>query len=375
MAGKKKLRVGVLFGGKSGEHEVSLRSARSILGAIDRKKYDVVELGISPEGKWLQGGAAQRLLGTGESAGAGEAGLSIVAAAAKPGSGTGLDVVFPVLHGTFGEDGTVQGLFELADVAYVGSGVLGSAAAMDKDAMKRMFVAAGLPLTPHVTLLRSEWKADAKKCVRAIEKALAYPVFVKPANLGSSVGISKVKVRGELAAAMDLAAGFDRKIVIEQGVGGPGVKPRELEVAVLGNDAPEASVVGEIVPAKEFYDYEAKYELSGPDESVSIIPAKLSKAEEKKIRAMAVAAFKACDCAGLARVDFLMAPAVKDKRGKVKPAEIVLNEVNTMPGFTSISMYPKLWAASGLPYARLIDRLIELGVERHREKMETRFSR
>jgi D-alanine-D-alanine ligase len=373
---REKLRVGVLFGGRSGEHEISLRSARSILKAIDRKKYDVVELGISKEGRWLRSGAAQALLGDAVvMEDAGEAGLSIVTAAAEPGSGTGLDVVFPVLHGTFGEDGTVQGLFELADVAYVGSGVLGSAAAMDKDAMKRMFVAAGLPLTPHVTLLRSEWKADAKKCVRAIEKALAYPVFVKPANLGSSVGISKVKARAELAAAMDLAASFDRKIVIEQGVGGPGVKPRELEVAVLGNDAPEASVVGEIVPAKEFYDYEAKYELSGPDESVCIIPAKLTAAEARKIRAMAVAAFKACDCAGLARVDFLMAPAVKDKRGKVKPAEIVLNEVNTMPGFTSISMYPKLWEASGLVYPRLIDRLIELGVERHREKMETSFSR
>ena len=373
---RKKLRVGVLFGGRSGEHEISLRSARSILRAIDRKKYEVVELGISKEGRWLRSGAAQALLGDAVvMEDAGEAGLSIVTAAAEPGSGTGLDVVFPVLHGTFGEDGTVQGLFELADVAYVGSGVLGSAAAMDKDAMKRMFVAAGLPLTPHVTVLRSEWKADAKKCVRAIEKALAYPVFVKPANLGSSVGISKVKARAELAAAMDLAASFDRKIVIEQGVGGPGVKPRELEVAVLGNDAPEASVVGEIVPAKEFYDYEAKYELSGPDESVCIIPAKLTAAEARKIRAMAVAAFKACDCAGLARVDFLMAPAVKDKRGKVKPAEIVLNEVNTMPGFTSISMYPKLWEASGLVYPRLIDRLIELGVERHREKMETSFSR
>ena len=375
---KKKLRVGVLFGGRSGEHEVSLRSARSILKAIDRKKYEVVELGISPEGRWLQGGEAQALLGAGEAAGRGgelslvsaAAGLSIVGAAAQPGSSTGLDVVFPVLHGTFGEDGTVQGLLELADVAFVGSGVLGSAAAMDKDAMKRMFVAAGLPLTPHVTVLRSEWRADPKKATRVIEKALDYPVFVKPANLGSSVGISKVKVRGELAAAMDLAAGFDRKIVIEQGVGGPGVKPRELEVAVLGNDAPEASVVGEIVPAKEFYDYEAKYELSGPDESVCILPAKLSPAEAKKIRAMAVAAFKACDCAGLARVDFLMAPARKGKA-----AEIVLNEVNTMPGFTSISMYPKLWAASGLPYAQLIDRLIELGVERHQEKMETSFSR
>ena len=374
---KKKLRVGILFGGRSGEHEVSLRSARSILKAIDRKKYDVVELGISAEGRWLQGGAAQRLLTSqvsearpGPPGFVETAGVSIVKAAAAPGSGTGLDVVFPVLHGTFGEDGTVQGLFELADIAYVGSGVLGSAAAMDKDAMKRMFQAAGLPLTPHVTLLRSEWRADPKKATRAIEKALRYPVFVKPANLGSSVGISKVKVRAELAAAMDLAAGFDRKIVVEEGVGGPGVKPRELEVAVLGNDKPEASVVGEIVPAKEFYDYEAKYELSGPDESVCILPAKLSKAEERKIRAMAVAAFKACDCAGLARVDFLMAPGSKGQ-----PAEIVLNEVNTMPGFTSISMYPKLWAASGLAYKDLIDRLIALGVERHREKMETSFSR
>jgi D-alanine-D-alanine ligase len=233
-----------------------------------------------------------------------------------------------------------------------------------------------LPLTPHVTMLRSEWRADPKKATRAVEKALRYPVFVKPANLGSSVGISKVKMRGELAAAMDLAASFDRKIVIEQGVGGPGVKPRELEVAVLGNDSPEASVVGEIVPAKEFYDYEAKYELSGPDESVCILPAKLSKMEEKKIRAMAVAAFKACDCAGLARVDFLMGPSVPGKGGaKGKPAEIVLNEVNTMPGFTSISMYPKLWAASGLGYKDLIDRLIALAMERHAEKMETSFSR
>ena len=380
---RKKLRVGVLFGGKSGEHEVSLLSARSILKAIDRKKYDVVELGITKDGRWLQGGAAQALLG-GEAAAAsaanaasagGESGLSIVSAAAEPGTGTGLDVVFPVLHGTFGEDGTIQGLFELADIAYVGSGVLGSAAGMDKDAMKRMFVAAGLPLTPHVTLLRSEWRTDPKKATRRVEKQLTYPVFVKPANLGSSVGISKVKTRAELAPAMDLAASFDRKIVIEQGVGGPGVQPRELEVAVLGNDAPEASVVGEIVPAKEFYDYEAKYELNGPDESVSIVPAKLSAAEAKKIRAMAVAAFRACDCAGLARVDFLMSPAVAGKGGKGRPAEIVLNEVNTMPGFTSISMYPKLWAASGLGYSKLIDRLIELALERHKEKQETSFTR
>jgi len=376
---KKKLRVGVLFGGKSGEHEISLRSARSILKAIDRKKYEVVELGISKAGRWLPSAEAQLLLDSQVSearpGAPGSGGLSIAAAAAEPELGTGLDVVFPVLHGTFGEDGTVQGLFELADIAYVGSGVLGSAAAMDKDTMKRLFQAAGLPMTPHVTILRGEWKADARRCTRLVEKELRYPVFVKPANLGSSVGISKVKSRKDLAVAMDLAASFDRKIVIEQGVGGAGVKPRELEVAVLGNDAPEASVVGEIVPAKEFYDYEAKYELDGADESVSIIPAKLTAAEAKKIRAMAIAAFRACDCAGLARVDFLMAPAVRGKGSKVKPAEILLNELNTMPGFTSISMYPKLWQASGVSYSKLIDRLIELGLERHQEKQQTQFSR
>ena len=366
---KKKLRVGILFGGKSGEHEISLRSARSILEAIDRKKYDVVELGINKQGKWLGGAQAQKLLGISGTAAPG-GNVSLAVAAANPTAGTGLDVVFPVLHGTFGEDGTIQGLFELADIPYVGSGVLGSSAGMDKDAMKRMFFAAGLPQTPHITLLRSEWKADAKKCIKQVEKSLAYPLFVKPANLGSSVGISKVKSRAHLTPAMDLAASFDRKIVVEQGVGGPGVKPRELEVAVLGNDAPEASVVGEIVPAKEFYDYEAKYELNGADESVSIIPAKLSAADAKKIRAMAIAAFRACDCAGLARVDFLMAPK-RDGKG----TEIVLNEINTMPGFTSISMYPKLWQASGLPYKKLIDRLIELAMERHKEKLATSFSR
>jgi len=366
---KKKLRVGILFGGKSGEHEISLRSARSILEAIDRKKYDVVELGINKQGKWLGGTQAQKLLGvTGAAPAVGSASLAV--AATNPMADTGLDIVFPVLHGTFGEDGTIQGLFELADIPYVGSGVLGSSAGMDKDAMKRMFFAAGLPQTPHVTLLRSEWKTDAKKCVKRIEKALAYPLFVKPANLGSSVGISKVKVRGELAAAMDLAASFDRKIVIEQGVGGPGVKPRELEVAVLGNDAPEASVVGEIVPAEEFYTYKAKYELDGADESVSQIPAELSATDAKKIRTMAIAAFRACDCAGLARVDFLMAP-----KREGKGMEIVLNEINTMPGFTSISMYPKLWEASGLSYKKLIDRLIELAMERHTEKLETSFSK
>ena len=414
---KKKLRVGVLFGGRSGEHEVSLLSAASILKAIDRKKYDVVPIGINKQGQWLSGMAAQRLLsGTGAAEAAaptaaalsdeaaefalaaavlrsGEAlnipalpahtqvpdGLELSASAelAHPGNplGDSVDVIFPVLHGTFGEDGTIQGLFELADIAYVGSGVLGSAAGMDKDAMKRLFAAAGLPQTPYVTLLRSEWRAEPKRCVKAIEKALEYPVFVKPANLGSSVGISKVKARGELAAAMDLAAGFDRKLVIEQGVGGPGAKPRELEVAVLGNDTPEASVVGEIVPNAEFYDYESKYAEAPENPSVPIVPAKLSKAEEKAIRAMAVAAFRACDCAGLARVDFLMEPKRNGAGTKTANPRIYLNEINTMPGFTSISMYPKMWQATGVGYKKLIDRLIALALERHAEKQQTKFTR
>ena len=274
-----------------------------------------------------------------------------------------VDVIFPVLHGTFGEDGTIQGLFELADIAYVGSGVLGSAAGMDKDIMKRLFASAGLPTPKHLCFLRSEWKSNPKKLVKRIEDSLKYPMFVKPANLGSSVGISKAHDRKELGPAIELAANYDRKIVIEQGIGGSkrnlAGKARELEVAVLGNDSPEASVVGEIVPDKEFYDYEAKYVSEG---SVPIIPAKLTRAESKQIREMAIAAFRACDCAGLARVDFLMEPQPKSG----KPARIFVNEVNTLPGFTKISMYPKLWEASGLPYRELINRLIELALERPR---------
>ncbi len=370
------IRVGILFGGKSGEHEISLRSANSILQAINRSKYTVFELGISKTGRWLGSSASnallagQRALDLGDTAAEAADTSTLAATAANPGAGASIDVVFPVLHGTNGEDGTVQGLFELADVAYVGSGVLGSAAGMDKDAMKRLFTSADLPQTPYLTLLRSEWRKDAPAATAKIEAALQYPLFVKPANLGSSVGISKVHDRSELAPAMDLAAGFDRKLIVEQGVGGPGVKPRELEIAILGNDDPEASVIGEIVPAKEFYDYEAKYELDGADESVSIIPAELSAEEKSRIRTMALQAFRACDCAGLARVDFLMAPG---RNGG--PAEIVLNEINTLPGFTSISMYPKLWAASGIPYVELIDRLILLAMERHAEKHETRFTR
>ncbi|ADV81097.1 D-alanine--D-alanine ligase family protein [Terriglobus saanensis] len=366
----KKLRVGILFGGRSGEHEVSLRSAASILDAIDRKKYDVVPIGINKQGKWLNGPDAQNLLG-GETvkqlAATAETGLSIHAAAAGTETSK-LDVVFPVLHGTFGEDGTIQGLFELADVAYVGSGVLGSAAGMDKDAMKRMFAASKLPMVKHVTLLRSEWAASKRKCTTQIEAALKYPLFVKPANLGSSVGISKVHDRSELPKAMDEAARFDRKIVIEQGVGGKRGKARELEVAVLGNDTPEASVVGEIVPDREFYDYASKYDATSTSEPQ--IPAKITKAEAKQIREMAIRAFKACDCSGLARVDFLMDPP----SATGKPAKIYLNEINTMPGFTSISMYPKLWEATGVSYRELIDRLITLGIERHDERKQTNFS-
>jgi D-alanine-D-alanine ligase len=372
----KKLRVGILFGGRSGEHEVSLLSAASILKAIDRRKFDVVPIGITKTGRWLTDSGAQALL-TGDSSDAVGFALS---AEAEVGSGPNdaaaalvpdskslasgrLDVVFPVLHGTFGEDGTIQGLFELADIAYVGSGVLGSAAGMDKDAMKRLFAQARLPIVKHITILRTAWEASPRKTVTAIEAALKYPVFVKPANLGSSVGISKVHDRKELAPALTLAARFDRKIVIEQGVGGAKKKARELEVAVLGNDDPKASVVGEIIPGKEFYDYEAKYLSDG---SIPIIPAKITAAESKQIRAMAVEAFRACDLAGLARVDFLMEPDGKRR--------IYLNEVNTMPGFTSISMYPKLWQATGLSYSDLISRLIELALERHKERSRTTFT-
>ena len=414
---KKKLRVAILFGGRSGEHEVSLLSAASVLQAISPGKYEVIPVGITKEGRWVTAVAADRLLkgvadhparplraGDPEStapaavlwrgeavvmppvpaASGAPASLTLLEVQAgadltAPDKGRGkesgaleIDVVFPVLHGTFGEDGTIQGLLELADIAYVGSGVVGSSAGMDKDVMKRLFKAAGLPIVQHVTLLRSEWQAHPKKAIKAIEAALKYPMFVKPANLGSSVGISKVHGRDELGPAMDLAAGFDRKIVIEQGVGGAKGKPRELEVAVLGNDSPEASVVGEIVPDKEFYDYEAKYLSEG---STPVIPARLTRAESKQIREMAIAAFKACDCAGLARVDFLMDPLPKPGSSARRKPRIYVNEINTMPGFTSISMYPKLWAASGVDYPTLIDRLIELALERHKEKQQTQFGR
>jgi D-alanine-D-alanine ligase len=390
----KKLRVGILFGGRSGEHEVSLLSAASILKAIDRKKFDVVPIGITKEGRWLGAADARGLL---------EGDASIVARdlragdpEATPGAkllqegmptlmapepaavsastgglkrrladkSSAIDVVFPVLHGTFGEDGTIQGLFELAGIAYVGSGVLGSSAGMDKDVMKRLFAQAGLPIVKHVTVLRSEWEASPRKTIAEIEKSLRYPLFVKPANLGSSVGISKAHDRKELGPALDVAAKYDRKLVVEEGVGGKKSRARELEVGVLGNDDAKASVVGEIIPGKEFYDYEAKYLSEG---SVPVIPAKISREEAKKIREMAVAAFRACDLAGLARVDFLMEPDGKRR--------IYINEVNTLPGFTQISMYPKLWEATGTPYRDLITRLIELALERQQEKDRNAYSR
>jgi D-alanine-D-alanine ligase len=381
----RKLRVGIVFGGRSGEHEVSLRSAASVLAAIDKKKYDVVPIGIAKSGRWLVADEAKRLLASSATPTKNispnqnalvstKAAASALAKPDRQAEALGVDVLFPVLHGTFGEDGTIQGLFELADKAYVGSGVLGSAAGMDKDVMKRLFISAGLPVVDHVTLLRSAWHSSPRKAIAEIEATLRYPLFVKPANLGSSVGISKVHDRSELAPAIVLAASYDRKIIIEQGVAGkaakgkPAARARELEVAVLGNDNPKASVVGEIVPAKEFYDYEAKYESDG---SIPIIPAKLPKALAKEVREMAIAAFHACDCSGLARVDFLLEPA---GRGR-KPGRLYLNEINTLPGFTSISMYPKLWEASGLKYSDLIDRLIELALERRAERDHTQYSR
>jgi D-alanine-D-alanine ligase len=393
-----KLRIGILFGGRSGEHEVSLLSAASVLNAIDKGKYEVVPIGITKDGRWLTAEHAENLL-TGKlvleprNLRAGDPDNTASAAVLARGEAVvvppepvhrqgglvpfqtdaalmrrasdraiNVDVIFPVLHGTFGEDGTIQGLLELADIPYVGASVLGSAAGMDKDIMKSLFIAAGIPIVKHVTILRSAWENDPKKVEKQVGK-LKYPVFVKPANLGSSVGISKAHNKKELGPAIEEAAKFDRKIVIEQGVGGNKDKAREIECSVLGNDEPVASVPGEIVPGKEFYDYTAKYVDEG---SQLIIPAKLTKSETKKVQALAVAAFKAVDCSGLSRVDFLMDP---------KTRKIYLNEINTMPGFTSISMYPKLWAASGLPYADLIDKLIQLGIERHEDKKKNQYSR
>jgi len=324
-----KLRVAVVYGGRSGEHEVSLRSARSILDAMDPARYEKIEYFIDKQGKW-----SPHPIGP------------------EPGAHPEIDVVFPVLHGTFGEDGTIQGLFELADLPYVGAGVLGSSVSMDKDMMKRVCAERMLPVVDYIVVTREKPDLTAA-CDR-----LPFPMFVKPANLGSSVGISKVRNRQELETAVALAAQYDHKIIVERGITG-----RELECSVLGNEAPIASVPCEILPSREFYDYEDKYLL---DMAKTQVPAELPPATTGELRRLAVECYRAVECEGMARVDFLLEAA---------SGKLYINEINTIPGFTSISMYPKMWEHSGIGYSALIDRLIELALERHARKKATRFTR
>lgn len=367
MTERKKRRIAVIFGGKSGEHEVSLASARSVMAALDQEAYEIVPIGITPTGRWITYGDPMALL----TAGQGDAPSALADRPAEgdlpaaverapgrelvPGASQGrfpeVDVVFPVLHGTFGEDGTVQGVFELADLPYVGAGVLGSALGMDKVAQKQVLQAAGLPVVDYLSVLRSRWRREPQAVLAEVEARFAYPVFVKPANLGSSVGVSKAHDRCELLAGLDLAARFDRRLLVERGI-----DAREIECSVLGNDDPIASVPGEVVPCREFYDYGAKYIDNA---SELLIPAPLGEAATARVQALAVAAFRAVDCAGMARVDFFLCRST---------GEIYINELNTIPGFTQISMYPKLWAASGIPYPELLDRLIALAIERYEDK-------
>ena len=370
---KRKIRVGVIFGGKSGEHEVSLMSAQSVMRAIDKGKYEVVPIGITHEGRWLTGGDPLKALTGGQTSMPQllESGYVLDADVPRgqtppehrelvPGTQAAgipeVDVVFPVVHGTYGEDGTVQGLLELADLPYVGAGVMASAVAMDKAIMKDVLRSHGLPVVDHVVVKRSSWEADPAPVRAQVAGSIGYPCFVKPANLGSSVGISKAHSEQELDAAIELAAQYDRKILVEKCV----EQAREIEVSVLGNDDPIASAPGEIIPSREFYDYAAKY-LDNASEL--LIPAPLDPETSDQIRQLAIDAYLAFDCAGMARVDFLLSRAT---------GELFIGEVNTIPGFTAISMYPKLWEASGIPYPELIDRLIELALERHAEKQRTR---
>ncbi len=382
----KKLRVGVIYGGRSGEHDVSLASAAAVFKNLDPTRYDIVPIRIDRDGHWslpehpptlasaaavLQAGSkpVQEEIAREAHLIAHPAGDTIMAIDRRPArastalqptiSGVELDVIFPVLHGPYGEDGTVQGLLELAGVPYVGAGVLASSVGMDKAVMKLVFAARGLPICDYEVVLKRDWQQNERAVMSAVVNRLGFPVFVKPANLGSSVGISKVKHAIEFTAAMNLAAQFDRKIVIEAAV----PKAREIECAVLGNDDPEASVAGEIVPSREFYDFEAKYVEEG---SKTLIPAPLSDTQAAEVRNLALGAFKAIDGAGMARVDFLLAG---------DSGILYVNEVNTIPGFTTISMYSKLWEASGLSYPALLDRLIELALERHAEKQQLRTSR
>ena len=375
MTRKKKIRVGLVFGGRSGEHEVSLASATSVMANLDKEKYDVVPIGITREGAWLLGTEPARLMAADQYVGE-ETGENVETTAVTltgdprlrrlipiEGSeelsddGT-LDVIFPVLHGTYGEDGTLQGMLEMANVPYVGCGVLGAALGMDKEKMKIIFQAVGLSNVDYLVYRRNEWERSPEAIIEAIEQRLGYPCFVKPVNLGSSVGINKAHDRTELEHAMHVAAEYDRKIIIEHGI-----NCREFECSVLGNDEPIASMIGEVVASNEFYDYNAKYL---DNKSEVIIPAQIPQAVSEEIRRQAIKAFIALDLSGLARVDFFM---------ERETGHIYINEVNTMPGFTQISMYPKLWEASGLSYAELLDRLIELAIERYDDKQRNRTSR
>lgn len=371
MTRDRRIRVGVVFGGRSGEHDVSLRSAQTVMEALVEAGHEVVPIGVSRQGGWLTSGDPMRelqeqsplfALSSGERArgavldevealslrarDSGE--LAVIPANGWAGS---LDVIFPVMHGPMGEDGTVQGLFELAGLPYVGAGVMASAVAMDKSIAKQVLAQAGLPQTPWLTVLRKEWAHFPDAVVADVERELGYPCFVKPVNLGSSVGVSKVRSATELPAAMAEAGRHDRKILIEKGV-----DARELEVSVLGNDEPVASVVGEVVPGHEFYDYEDKYV---DDSSQLIIPAPVPAEVSEEVRGLAMRAFRVLDCAGMARVDFFL---------ERQTNRVLLNEVNTIPGFTAISMYPKLWEATGVPLPELVRRLIDLAIERHAEQ-------
>ncbi len=366
----RKLHVGVIFGGRSGEHEISLVSARSVMNALDPEKYEIVPIGITRSGRWLTAGdpLAQLMAGEPDETPALDAdrgaeadtqtGLMALTANGRLAPGHAgqrlpeLDVIFPVLHGPFGEDGTVQGLLDLAGTPYVGCGVLASAVGMDKITSRAVFAAAGLPQTRYLAFTRREWEHGPTEVVARCEATLAYPLFVKPSNLGSSIGVTKAKDRGGLMAGLAEAARYDRRLLVEEAV----PNAREIECSVLGNDDPIASLPGEVVPSNEFYDYAAKY-IDG--KSQLLIPAPLSEALTAQVRELAVRAFKALDGSGLARVDFLLNGAT---------GELFVNEINTMPGFTAISMYPKLWEATGLSYAELCDRLIELALERHQER-------
>jgi D-alanine-D-alanine ligase len=356
----KKIRVGVIYGGRSGEHEVSIASAASIFQHLDKTKYDAVPLRIEKDGRWVLPGSVPTAISAADVLKEAHTDALQVVEPTTAVSGSGIDVVFPVLHGPYGEDGTVQGLLELANVPYVGAGVLGSAVGMDKAVMKMLFAARGLPVGPYLVIRKREWERGAFAVTARVNEGLGYPVFVKPANLGSSVGISKARTDAQLADAMALAMQFDLKIVVEAAI----PNAREIECAVLGNDDPEASVPGEIVTTREFYDYEAKY--LDQDASTGIIPADLTAAQSAEIKRLSIEAFKAVDGAGMARVDFLA-----DREA----TRFWINELNTIPGFTSISMYPKLWEATGVSYAELVDRLIELAIERHAEKKGLRTER